>query len=1014
MTSSSEASILSFLKKPCKKHTTKGLWICKQKGTVPASELPKEIQKEHPNGVYVDFRYIGETKKIDGVRTPDGHGRMIWFERFDDGDFYEGEFKAGKAHGYGKMVWKDSTKFNIKSIEGDFSYNNPEGFAKIIYKDGDIYEGEIISPGVPNGKGKIYYKKTGNTYIGTFVNGKRVGTGQKITKEGKKIDVIKRTKLSKEAFKCFKEREFKCSFPKFKKDTEQSENKYSQFDSKYWLAIHYTHGLGRERDTVKGIKLHEEVFNSGFDDLKKNSLVYLTGSTFVSIPRLIDGKRAIKYNEENIRLILKMSEDGKEANKSSLKSSYYNAAFIYQNGIDVKKDLKKSFEYYGKSHGPNSYNAIGLFYTLGLGPVDVSKDDAIKYYKKTIDWFENVYSDESWEKSKKLALEKIEKIDKERGWLGAKLEDLGETYSKAIGYPKKYGVFVREALIGGPAAKAGIQFGDVINKLNGQYMSSVPLFMETLKKMKPGDKIKITVWRKGEFYEKEVSLTEYSPSKALSRYDYTVNVDYVVAKSLINLLETFGRVPADYLELTDWIKSDMKNYPELIVFLVDIYRNYDHMQSYVWSKIALDSYAELNLDKKNEKINKEGLYKYIIVLEAIFLDKNEVDKALKIAARKKDVLLAEIEGTGKVIFSLKEPVISDTEGPIIEVKSEIVSKSSEYSIEGKVTDKSSEVMTLHVNGEPISIDQLGKFIITRFNPSGETLEIKAWDEWANSTVVSVKVIVEEEAIADIKDVFEPLKLPTRRIKQDNNKVAIVIGIENYENAPKAAFANRDAEFFTEYLKRVFGVPRQNLITLRDEEAKLIPLFTTLEKWLPGVAGDGGRDIYVFYAGHGLSSDDGKELYLLAHNSDPDLLKRTAILRSDLFSLIDEQKPKSVTIFFDTCYSGPSRDGEMLIDDSRPIRIAADDDNNIPSNFNIFSAAKSDQISSSIPEIKHGIFSYYLMKGLEGKSDVNNDHKITNQELIDYLNSNTRRVAAKVGRKQNPVLTGDPDQVLMKY
>ena len=55
-----------------------------------------------------------------------------------------------------------------------------------------------------------------------------------------------------------------------------------------------------------------------------------------------------------------------------------------------------------------------------------------------------------------------------------------------------------------------------------------------------------------------------------------------------------------------------------------------------------------------------------------------------------------------------------------------------------------------------------------------------------------------------------------------------------------------------------------------------------------------------------------------------------------------------------------------------------------------------------------------MKGLEGKSDVNNDHKITNQELIDYLNSNTRRVAAKVGRKQNPVLTGDPDQVLMKY
>ena len=80
------------------------------------------------------------------------------------------------------------------------------------------------------------------------------------------------------------------------------------------------------------------------------------------------------------------------------------------------------------------------------------------------------------------------------------------------------------------------------------------------------------------------------------------------------------------------------------------------MQSYVWSKIALDSYTELNLDKNNEKVNREGLYEYITVLEEKFLDKNEVNKALKIATRKKDVLLAEIQGAGKVIVSSKKPI----------------------------------------------------------------------------------------------------------------------------------------------------------------------------------------------------------------------------------------------------------------------------------------------------------------------------------------------------------------------
>jgi len=66
------------------------------------------------------------------------------------------------------------------------------------------------------------------------------------------------------------------------------------------------------------------------------------------------------------------------------------------------------------------------------------------------------------------------------------------------------------------------------------------------------------------------------------------------------------------------------------------------------------------------------------------------------------------------------------------------------------------------------------------------------------------------------------------------------------------------------------------------------------------------------------------------------------------------------------------------------------------------------------EANHGIFSYYLMKGLEGNADSNQDKKITNGELLAYMDENVSQKASELGRQQNPSLAGDPNKVLMSY
>ena len=64
--------------------------------------------------------------------------------------------------------------------------------------------------------------------------------------------------------------------------------------------------------------------------------------------------------------------------------------------------------------------------------------------------------------------------------------------------------------------------------------------------------------------------------------------------------------------------------------------------------------------------------------------------------------------------------------------------------------------------------------------------------------------------------------------------------------------------------------------------------------------------------------------------------------------------------------------------------------------------------------KHGIFSYFLMKGLEGNADINKDNKITNGELLSYMDDKISVQASSLGREQNPSLTGDPNRVLVSF
>ena len=199
--------------------------------------------------------------------------------------------------------------------------------------------------------------------------------------------------------------------------------------------------------------------------------------------------------------------------------------------------------------------------------------------------------------------------------------------------------------------------------------------------------------------------------------------------------------------------------------------------------------------------------------------------------------------------------------------------------------------------------------------------------------------------------------------------------------------------------------------LIDEQATYAKSQVALHKWLKNKITPETTEVVIFFSGHGLAQQ-GKELYLFARDSDSEALEFTALNRKEIIKRISSYKPKSVLMFFDTCYSGQSRKGETLLAQARPIVPVEPKTGDIPNNFTIFSASSSTQLASAIKKPKHGIFSYYLMKGMEGKADADGNREITNEELYNSLARNVSQKAMEVhDRNQTPSFMGEKDFVI---
>lgn len=251
---------------------------------------------------------------------------------------------------------------------------------------------------------------------------------------------------------------------------------------------------------------------------------------------------------------------------------------------------------------------------------------------------------------------------------------------------------------------------------------------------------------------------------------------------------------------------------------------------------------------------------------------------------------------------------------------------------------------------------------------------------------------------------------------EGNIYALIVGISDYQNPgiPDLKYADRDAQAFANYLldPKGVGVDTQNLELLLNEKASagnvIMSMYPLLDKIKEG-------DLFIFYfSGHGdletkTLSQPG---FLLCWDAPPAVYMGGGtfglIYLQEIISTLSTQNKAKVLMVTDACRSGKLAGNAIGGSQMTSANLAKQFANELK-----ILSCQPDELSLEGPNWGggRGVFSYYLLKGLHGKADKNNDQMVSLFEIERYLEDEVSNAVAP--QRQMPMTVGNKTSLLTK-
>lgn len=261
--------------------------------------------------------------------------------------------------------------------------------------------------------------------------------------------------------------------------------------------------------------------------------------------------------------------------------------------------------------------------------------------------------------------------------------------------------------------------------------------------------------------------------------------------------------------------------------------------------------------------------------------------------------------------------------------------------------------------------------------------------------------VAEPSNTDAKKKFTSFNKTEEATNSISEIWAVAVGVSQYENQtiPTLKYPDNDAFSIYSFWKSPAGgaLDDDHSEILVDDAATKGMVTHTLKNTFSKAK---PNDLAIFFfSGHGLKGS------FLTTDYDGDDIR---LYHAEINRILAECPAKSKLVIADACHSG----SYIASKGPRPNKVNPrelyQEINKAQSGIAYLLSSQAEEESLEVSTLHNSVFTYFVLRGMKGEANSNNDNVVTIKELFDYVYINVTEYAAKLGKVQTPMLKGNFD------
>ena len=225
--------------------------------------------------------------------------------------------------------------------------------------------------------------------------------------------------------------------------------------------------------------------------------------------------------------------------------------------------------------------------------------------------------------------------------------------------------------------------------------------------------------------------------------------------------------------------------------------------------------------------------------------------------------------------------------------------------------------------------------------------------------------------------------------------AVIVGVSSYAHMPSLKYTDDDAYQIYAFLKSPEGgaLPNEQIRLLIDENATRQNILAGMNDVL--LKADENDVVLMYYSGHGLPG------MFLPIDFDG---YSNNLSHSEVLDVFKNSKAKHKLCIADACHSGSLLASRSPFNQQLEEFYEAYDETG--GGTALIMSSKSEEVSLETSGLRQGIFSHYLIRGLNGEADSNGNKIVTVTELFDFISIGVKKYTRNA---QQPSIAGNFDE-----